>query len=98
MEKNFLNKWQALDFHSPDGILRGGLLYSYTKQPRRERVPAFHAEPTFPSWQGRLRCRGSSFGVPDLGINDLIRSAGEGKGRREGKGDTAECVEELCRC
>lgn len=32
-------------------------------------------------------CCGSRFGVPDLGINDLIRSTGErGKGRREGRG------------
>lgn len=47
-------------------------------------VLAFHAEPTSPSWQGRLHCCGSSFGVPDLGINELIRSAGEGE-RDEGR-------------
>lgn len=31
------------------------------------------------------RCCGSSFGVPDLGINDLIRTSGEGEREEGGK-------------
>lgn len=48
------------------------------------------AGPGFPGWahfslMAGTRCCGSSFGVPDLGINDLIRTSGEGEREEGGK-------------
>lgn len=54
MEKNFLNKWQTHNFHSPGRIFTRELLYQHSEQLGREQVLAFLAEPTFPSWQGHV--------------------------------------------
>lgn len=68
--KSILNKWQTLDFHSPARRFHGALLHLCTVvEMRQALVP----------WACLSHTEGH-FGVPDLGVNDLIRSSGEGEG------------------